>query len=439
MLHWYLPAAPAILMGACRWLGIDAEFLDFNAKEHTAQQVIDLNPDLIVLSLFSYKSQEPARELAKEIKKLNSSAKITIGGAGIKNSINDTLEHNISALLEQGIIDYYQDGDGEYQFPEFLARFFDLPAIDKFVDMDTPYTPDYSKYDVAFYQRAAETAKLKLWVPITGSRGCVRRCTFCEIHEHWKFTQRSPANIVLEMREVLKDLQSVHFHFTDSLVNGSLPAFEILLDLIIELRKEYPTFTWGGQFIVRNAKQCDDTYWKRIATSGAELLEIGVETGSDRLRYEMKKNFLNEDLDSSLEFMSKYSITCAFLMFTGYPTETEDDFAETLAMLTKYQPYANKVINYLELGYLTSVLPGTPLYSESKKDKTMILTKDVHVWYNKSNPPLTFANRLARRKQLEMHASSNGYTLAWDTHSQVEEAELVYKNNYKIINLIEKQ
>jgi radical SAM superfamily enzyme YgiQ (UPF0313 family) len=241
------------------------------------------------------------------------------------------------------------------------------------------------------------------------------------------------------MREVLKDLQSVHFHFTDSLVNGSLPAFETLLGLIIELRKEYPNFTWGGQFIVRNAKQCNDAYWKRIAESGAELLEIGVETGSDRLRYEMKKNFSNEDLASSLEFMSKYNITCAFLMFTGYPTETEEDFAETLAMLTKYQPYANKVINYLELGYLTSVLPGTPLYSESKKDKNMILTKDVHLWYNKTNPTLTFANRLARRKQLEIYALDCGYTLAWDTHSQVEEAELVYKNNYKIIQLIEKQ
>ena len=87
MLHWYLPAAPAILMGACRWLGIDAEFLDFNAKEYTAQQVIDLNPDLIVLSLFSYKSQTPARELAKEIKKLNSGAKITIGNQTVINSL----------------------------------------------------------------------------------------------------------------------------------------------------------------------------------------------------------------------------------------------------------------------------------------------------------------------------------------------------------------
>ena len=439
MLHWYLPAAPAILMGACRWLGIDAEFLDFNAKEHTAQQVIDLNPDLIVLSLFSYKSQEPARALAKELKKLNSNAKITIGGAGIKNSINDALEYNINELLQQGIIDYYQDGDGEYQVPKFLSKFFGLQSIDKFTDLDTPYTPNYSKYDVEFYRGAADKLNLKLWVPITGSRGCVRQCTFCEIHEHWKFTQRSPLNIVTEMREVLKDLGVVHFHFTDSLVNGSLPAFYTLIDLMTELKKEYPAFTWGGQFIIRDAKQCGDQYWQRIASSGAEMLEIGVETGSDRLRYEMKKNFSNADLDSSLTYMEKYNIPCTMLMFTGYPTETEQDFNDTLTMLSKYKVYTKNIIKNLELGYLTSVLPGTPLHSESKKDKTMILTKDVHVWYNKNNSQLTFSTRIARRKELETHALDCGYTLAWDTHSQVEEAELIYKNNYKIIQLIEKQ
>ena len=137
--------------------------------------------------------------------------------------------------------------------------------------------------------------------------------------------------------------------------------------------------------------------------------------------------------------MEKYNILCVFLMFTGYPTETEEDFAETLAMLSKYKSYANTVIHSLELGYLTSIQPGTPLYTTSKQDKNIIVSKDPLIWYNKNNPQLTFTTRMDRRKLIEHHATECGYTLAWDTHSQFQETEVVYKNNSNLIKLIEKQ
>lgn len=436
MLDWYLPSAPSILLGACRWLGIKTAFIDFNIhKDKTpaewAKMVVAENPTVVALSIFSYVSRASAEQLAKELKNVNPSLTIVAGGAGIRDNINGRI------LLDNTYIDEHIDGDGEVSWPNYLINYFGIDQAVNFDNMSTPYIASYDDYDINFYQQAATAYGTKLWIPITGSRGCVRKCTFCEIHEHWKFAQRAPELIANEIRAVLDKFPAVHVHFTDSLINGSLPAFYKLLELLKPIKKAYPGFTWGGQFIVRNQKQCDDNYWQSIADSGGSLLEIGVETGSDSLRAQMKKNFTNKDLKHSVESMSKYGIQCAFLMFVGYPTETIDDFNQSLAMLEQYKPYANTVIRAVQAGWIASINPGTPLYTNSKNDPNMIITEKVNVWYNKLNPTLTAQERLRRRRQLEATAVSLGYQMSVDNHVSIANVEAEAVKYAKVFQLIE--
>lgn len=440
MLSWYLPAAPAILLGACNWLGLTSEYIDFNNEsDNWAKLVADKNPKLLALSIFSYKSQQYAEQLATEIKLLNPDIKIIIGGSGIRTSINGSLEY-VEKLLANTVIDYYIDGDAEQQWPTFLNKFFNLTKPVNYTDLTTPYLPDYSKYNVNWHRKAASALNLTPHVPITGSRGCIRRCTFCEIHQHWKYAQRLPDSIVAEIRHILAVIPDAQIHFTDSLVNGSLTTFNNLLDQLVVIKKEYPLFTWSGQFIIRIASQSSEKYWKKIAQSGAKVLEIGVETGSDRLRIEMKKGFLNKDLDHSLYFMEKYNIACVFLMFVGYPTETEEDFTETVLMFDRYKQYAKTIIKQVALGYNFSIHPGTPIYDISTKpDSGIVTTKDPIVWFNKNNPSLTFTNRVERRRLLQDSITKLGYELAYDNNNAIAEAETTYQQNQKIIELIEKQ
>jgi radical SAM superfamily enzyme YgiQ (UPF0313 family) len=330
-------------------------------------------------------------------------------------------------------------GDGEAQWPEFLIKYFNIQRDIKIVGLDIPYAPDYSHYNVDFYQQQASLNNITPYVPITGSRGCVRRCTFCEVPDRWDFIQRSPAHIAIEVVKILEMLPNAHIHFTDSLVNGSLPAFNKLLDHLITIRQQYPSFTWGGQFIIRSLKQSGEEYWKKIAESGAQKLEIGIETGSDRLRIEMKKNFYNVDLDHSLKFMDKFNISCMFLLFVGYPTETLTDISDTALMFEKYAPLANKIIKAVTLGSNMGIAPGTPIYNQSKKNTDMILTKDVTIWFNKKNPTLTYIERMTRRKQLEDKLIELGYQLVFDNHQLLLDSNRVYTDNINLINLIEKQ
>ena len=430
MLKNFLPAAPAVLQGACDWLGLSSKFIDFNLQtkdiDNWASQILYYKPKILALSIFSYQSRDTAIELANKIKSLDISIKIVAGGSGIKNSLNGKV------LIE---VDHVIEGDGEYQWPKFLADEFNL-TVEYFSELNAPYLPTFIQYDIESYQQHGE-----IWVPVTGSRGCVRRCTFCEIPDRWEFGQRSADSIAAEIENILKICPQAKITFTDSLVNGSLPAFEKLLDRLIETKQKFPLMRWKGQFIIRNKKQCPDQYWKKIADSGAEFLEIGVETGSEELRYRMNKPFTNDDLDHSIAHMKKYNIIAIFLMFVGYPEETADDFQKTMDLLERSRNYAQDgTIQNIQLGHNFALHPGSPVYRQSQQPGSkLIASPNPSIWFNKNNPESTYKVRLDRRRLLEQRAVELGYTLSVDNHSANESLELLYEQNKQIIHYLEKQ
>lgn len=423
MLKFYLPAAPAVLAGACRWLNKSYVYLDFNLQpidvDRWASQVIAYNPKIVALSVFTYKSRELAQQLAQTIKSQRPDIQIVAGGSGIKNSINDTVLINVDTVIED---------DAEYAWAKLLDS-----TITPFDNLSAPYGSDYSMYDLQEYSKHG-----RVWVPVTGSRGCVRRCTFCEIHEHWKFTQRDPEAILADIGNILSLVPNAHIHFTDSLVNGSLPAFEKIVSGLTELKSKYPDFNWGGQFIIRNYKQSGRDYWERIAESGGTMLEIGVETGSETLRESMGKQFTNEDLEHSLMYMREFSIKCTLLMFVGYPTETLDDFNQTLLMLEKYKELAGNTIVGIQGGYNMHIQPGSPIYSQSKANPSMVLSNYNSIWYNKENPTLTYDERTRRRIELSDVAQRLGYTMTYDNHTALTELKDNQKNLATVIKLVQK-
>ena len=152
----------------------------------------------------------------------------------------------------------------------------------------------------------------------------------------------------------------------------------------------------------------NEQYWQDIANSGARDLAIGVETGSDTVRLHMNKKFNNSDLDYTMQMLDKYSITCQFLMIVGYPTETDQDFQDTLDMFTKYQHLAQRVIAAVTIGSTLGILPGTPLYHHAEQ-YNIELDKYENNWIANDNLGLTLEKRLQRRAVLKQHIESLGY------------------------------
>jgi hypothetical protein len=451
---FYLPPTLAILKGGCTFLGIESKSIDFNidfidecnlrnipyashmanvSKDHipddafrnTAHEliakwsgtVVNEKPSLLAISVFSHFSQYFAKQLCKAVKELDSTIPIIVGGSGITYSIAQGPEFAIE-LHNEGLIDYYINDDAEVAWPTFLSTFFSLPMPNEINKnyLNISYSPDYSDYDIARYEKYRTTTGL-LWVPVTGSKGCIRNCTFCEIPATWKFVQRSASHIIADVAAAVKIADNIRIHFTDSLLNGSLSEFNRVLDGLIDLQQASTnTFQWGGQFIARPDKVDN---WEKMEASGCRMLEIGFETGSDTLRYEMDKKFTNNDLIYALSMMEKHNIQCILLMFCSYPTETLEQFEETLEFFRVIQQYSSTV-RAVQLNFSFCVFENTPLYKNRKVIKLQT-TSDPTQWTCETNPTLTFKERVRRRLLTQEHLENLGYRLTSDVRTALVE------------------
>jgi radical SAM superfamily enzyme YgiQ (UPF0313 family) len=160
-----------------------------------------------------------------------------------------------------------------------------------------------------------------------------------------------------------------------------------------------------------------------MARAGAETMVIGVETGSDRVRTHMNKGFNNEDLNYNMEQYSKHKMQVYLLLIVGFPTETEQDFQETLDMLTRFQRYvADGTIIGVNLGTTLTIEEGTELYNNPQKLNIIGINgnrPEGSEWVCVGNESLTYKERIMRRIKAQEHAVNLGYTF-WKGDDQIK-------------------
>lgn len=329
-----------------------------------AKQLMKLNPKFIGLSVFSNDSQKSCLELLKKLKKLGSKSKIVIGGMGV----NESFLNNEPVL---DYVDYYIIGEGENALVNLLKGNYNYPGIngrsEQIQDLNSLGIPNYDDYDFSQYDTFYESESV---MQITGSRGCVRNCTFCTINSDWpNYKWRSGDHIVQEIKKVYEDKGIRHFYFTDSLINGNMKSYMQMVSALAKFNYENnANIQWGGQYIVRRKRGLPEEYFVLTSESGAYNLALGVESGSDKVLSDMRKGYTSEDLDYFIEKFEQYRITCSYLMLIGYPTETDDDFQKTLDLFYRHAKYvASGTIHGATLNITMQMSHGTPIMREEGK------------------------------------------------------------------------
>ena len=374
-----------------------------------ADCILEKDNEWIGISLLSVNSVLYTIDLAEVIKNKSPDCKIVLGGPGV-STFGIMGSSNLGEFMVlTGLADRYISGEGEYSLVELLQGKKDIvqEQIDNLNIL--PY-PDYSDFDFAKY------GSKKNAVAITGSRGCVRTCTFCDIRSAWKkYRYRSGQNIANEIINHHQKFGSKEFYFTDSLVNGSLKAFEDFLDAIILAKKQgliTDDIKWSGQFICRPINQFKEEWFEKMSLAGADMLQIGVESGSEAVMHNMGKKLSNDDIDFTIRMLSKYKIQCDLLMIVGYPTETDKDFNMTLDLLERLSPYSEQgCIMGINLGKTMVVLPGSPV--GENMSHWGIEYDDNNNWISTLNPGLTFKERVKRRVLAQEKCQELGFMVRW--------------------------
>jgi len=447
----YTPAGAALLKGNLEKNGFSSKIIDFNAEidkkynqgnsssiinrinnyflfnnfyhydtwliisdliDSWAKEIVRCNPKWLGISVFSYNSQRAARLLSMRVKFYNSKIKIVIGGSGIATDFTFA-----ETLKEKKIVDHFIRGEGEISLIELLKGNANYPGIDgrapkQIVDLDNLPFPNYDDYELKTYTNKKGLEAL----PITGSRGCVRKCTFCDVQHSWpNYYYRSGESIAQEIIHQCERHGVNAFRFTDSLINGSMKAFRDMCVKLSQYRMALPKekrFIWDTHFIVRSEKQMPPSDFDLMRDAGAGTMLIGVESGSEAVRNHMKKGFTQADLDYTMAQFQRCGIKCRFLMIVGYPTETLEDFNTTLKMFEDYKIYLNSdTIEEVNLGLTLNLLPTTPLYKDREQYNIIQQKNHINEWICRDNPTLNYRERIRRRIILQSHLENLGYKI----------------------------
>ena len=465
-MEYYLPpAAPAVLKGHLESKGFTVRTLDFNItvketfegddlplasaffhenhgilkfekslvdKIHKlidswVDKLLELNPRFIGLGVFSVDSRKACEMLLEKLQAKNHNSKVLIGGMGLGHP--GLKEKWIDSVRDK--IDYYIIGEGELALENLLKGNYGFKGIngkvEQIKDLSSLGVADYENYDLTRYETFYKDKKV---AQITGSRGCIRACTFCDINTHWpSFTWRSSESIVYEIQRTYETHGITDFFFTDSLINGNLKVYMQMVEGLAQFNyKTDAKITWGGQCIVRKSKNLSKEYYPLTRDSGAYNLALGIESGSNDVLLHMKKGVTREDLDEYMENFDLHDITCSYQMIIGYPTETEKDFEKTLDLFYDHQKYvASGTIHGTSLGATMAIIhSGIPL----AKHENEIFVRDKSQdsswgWTSMAVPSLDWEERLRRR----MVAQEVCDMLKWPTISADRELGLLLKRH----------
>jgi len=373
--------------------------------------------DLFAISVFSIYSISFATLFLKRLKIKFSNVTILVGGNGVSSNLGSLTDHLTYGdfLLNHFLADNVIFGEGEIALDHFLKN-LNYPGINKnnpvqIENLDQLPASDFSTVNFDQYHSRR--------LLITGSRGCVRKCTFCDIENTWpKFRHRSPKNILNEIIKNKLEYGISKFEFTDSLINGSISSwirFNELLANAKEKDKDLKDITYSGQFICRQESSHPKVMYELMHHAGASQLTVGIESFSEKIRKLMKKKFSNHAIDYHLEQCGYWGIPNILLMIVGYPGETIRDHQQNIDALHRYQTFSDMgTIFMIRWGFTMHIYQDTQLYKQ-KTDLGLILNNDVEIdgfytWVSSADTSLDLVERIRRRVELHEISYNLGYS-----------------------------
>lgn len=169
-------------------------------------------------------------------------------------------------------------------------------------------------------------------------RGCPYQCTYCFNMYYRKLLcapgfsyvrRRSVENVIDELKVFKSKYNIKEVYFYDDI-------FTINDAWIGKFCKSYRQEICLPFKILVHPQTIKEETMRLLADAGCIYVDIGIESGSEQLRYKLlKRNMTNQDLINAAKILKKVGIRFCVLNMVGLPTETREQMWETYELNEK--------------------------------------------------------------------------------------------------------
>lgn len=372
------------------------EVIDFETEEYCHQTYRNIFSEkkakIFMVSAVTH-SRFEAVDLVREIRRTNRDSIIAAGGPHFGNTPDDT-------LLNVKEIDVVARGEGELTAVDLLrvARgemcLHDVPGVffrrDGMIHHTSPredvedlallssltdHVFDKYKTNVVEYPEENVPAATMMT-----SRGCPFRCVFCSMAGR-KVRYRDPKRVVDEMVHIIDAYGIRGFNFLDGTLTANPKHIKELCENIIE--RDLNVKWWCESRVNISFDVLD-----LMKTAGCVSVQIGVESGSDRVLDRIRKNITRRQVKDFCRYCNSIGLYVKPLFMFSLPDEKLIDVLKTFELSKSFLclPYVRPCqVN------LTEIYPGTELERISREKGIL---PDSFSWYG------SFVNKDAVNKLL---------------------------------------
>ena len=351
-----------------RQFGHSPEVIDIAARKWSLNQAVEYivqsAPDVIGISAKTINVMN-ANKLVEQLKENGNKSPIVLGGSHVTAVPVETMKR--FKAIDYGVI-----GEGEVTFHELIEKIAnnkpvnDVEGIvlrnsDGQPTLNPSRAPIHNLDDLPLpawdllpdfpngYNHSALETKREPAASIMTSRGCPFKCTFCDHKIFGSMVRHHSAEYSLNMIRHLKNNYGIKdlMILDDNFILDKKKLFRIC-DAIVEEKLDLSWYCMG------HAKFMTADRLKKIKEAGCWFIEIGIESGCDRILRLLKKNTSKEEIAEAVKRAKSVGMKIKGNFIFGLPSETKESLEETIRFATAID------LSYFQQNFLT-IWPGCEL------------------------------------------------------------------------------
>ena len=345
--------------------GVTADKFPSALKKH--------NPDVLGLQCYTF-DLDFAKKAFRIAKGQNRNIVTVLGGphpsavgAGALEIFKDDLDFAFIGEAETGLrrlLDLLERGEKDFDaIPGLVWRDGERLRTNerRFADdLDSLGFPAWDIIQPQTYPEAQHGAFFRKFpiAPIMLTRGCPFPCTFCAggVISGKKIRKRSIDNVLKEILYLYKDFGIREFHIIDDNFTMDTSYAKGFLRKLKGLNLD---ISWAVPNGVR-MDTLDEEMLRLMKETGLYLISLGIESGSDRVLRDMRKNMTVSRIRECVRLINKAGIDIAGFFILGFPAETEETIRDTIRFSLELGLVRANYFTYLPF-------PGSESYKDLRR------------------------------------------------------------------------